>query len=88
VTAGIAVVPKGVRHPYAAMLLIDFILSKEGQGILAKAEYFPANPAVPPLPELAPVVPRLAGVPEIFNDPEVMLKYNETSEQIFQDLFR
>ena len=30
-TAGTMVVPKGVRHPHAAMLLADFILSKEGQ---------------------------------------------------------
>ena len=88
VTAGIAVVPKGVHHPYAAMLFIDFILSPEGQDIIAKAQYFPANPAVAPLSQLAPVVPRLAGVPEIFNGPEVMAKYNEQSEQIFQDLFR
>lgn len=88
VTAGIAVVPKGLRHPYAAMLLIDFLLSNEGQEILAKAEYFPANPSIAPLPQLAPVVPRLAGVAEIFNGPEIMLKYNETSERIFEDLFR
>jgi ABC-type Fe3+ transport system substrate-binding protein len=88
VTAGIVVIPKGVRHPYAAMLLVDFVLSREGQGILAKAEYFPANPTVAPLPQLAPVVPRLAGVPEIFKDPEIMLKYNEESERIFQKIFR
>jgi ABC-type Fe3+ transport system substrate-binding protein len=88
VTAGIIVVPKGVRHPYAAMLFIDFILSAEGQAILAKAQYFPADPAVAPLPQLASVVPRLAGVSEIFNGPEVMVKFNAQSEQIFQDLFR
>jgi ABC-type Fe3+ transport system substrate-binding protein len=88
VTAGIAVIPKGVRHPYAAMLFIDFILSAEGQGIIAKANYFPADPAVLPAPQLATVVPRLASVPEIFNGPEVMVKYNQQSDQIFQDLFR
>ena len=57
---------KGAPHPYAAMLLVDFILSKEGQQILAKAEYFPARPDVPPLPLLAPVVPQNAGVHENF----------------------
>ena len=88
VTAGIVVVPKGVRHPYAAMLFVDFILSAEGQQIIAKAQYFPADSAVPPLPQLAPVVPRAAGVSEIFNGPEVMAKYNQQSDQIFQDLFR
>lgn len=29
-TAGTMIVPKGVRHPYAAMLLADFIVSQEG----------------------------------------------------------
>src|SRR3954454_23902015 len=42
-TAATMGVVKGAKHPYAAMLLVDFILSKEGQSILAKAEYFPAR---------------------------------------------
>ena len=42
-------VVKGLHHPYAAMLLIDYILSKEGQEILARAEYFPVDPEVAPL---------------------------------------
>ena len=45
--AGVAAVIKGTRHPHAAMLLLDFILSKEGQKIMASAEYFPAHPDVP-----------------------------------------
>jgi ABC-type Fe3+ transport system substrate-binding protein len=79
---------RGVRHPYAAMLLIDFILSKEGQQILLSADYFPADPAVAPSPLLAPVVPRIAGVPENFVGPDKLLKYNDSSEQLFQQLFR
>ena len=82
------VVPKGVKHPFAAMLLTDFILSKEGQAILAGAEYFPSRLDVPPLPSLAPVVPQKAGVPENFVSPEDLLKYNDTSEKIYQELFR
>ncbi len=82
------VVPKGVRHPFAAMLLTDFILSKDGQSILSGAEYFPSRLDVAPLPSLAPVVPQKAGVPENFVSPEDLLKYNETSEKIYQDLFR
>jgi iron(III) transport system substrate-binding protein len=82
------VIPKGVRHPHAALLLADFILSREGQAILAKAEYFPARPDVPPLPSLAPVVPQVAGVPENFIKPEDLQKYAESSEKIYQDIFR
>jgi iron(III) transport system substrate-binding protein len=48
-TAATMAVVKGAHHPNAAMLLMDFILSKEGQQILVGAEYYPADPSVPPL---------------------------------------
>jgi ABC-type Fe3+ transport system substrate-binding protein len=82
------VVPKGVRHPHAAMLLADFILSKDGQEVLAKAQYFAAHPDVAPDPEIRLAVPRIAGVPENFLSPEQVRKYSESSEKIYQDLFR
>jgi ABC-type Fe3+ transport system substrate-binding protein len=70
------------------MLLVDYILSKEGQGILARAEYFPVDPQVAPLPLLAPVVPRIAGMGENFVGPDKLIKYTDSSEEIFQKLFR
>jgi ABC-type Fe3+ transport system substrate-binding protein len=87
-TAATMSIVKGLHHPYAALLLADYILSKEGQGILAKAEYFPVDPQVPPLASLAPVVPRIAGVPENFVGPDKLIKYTDSSEEIFQQLFR
>jgi ABC-type Fe3+ transport system substrate-binding protein len=87
-TAATMGVVKGAKHPYAAMLLIDFILSKEGQEILSSAEYFPADPAVPPLASLAGVVPKTAGVPENFVGPDKLVKYTDSSEEIFRQLFR
>ena len=33
--------PKAPPHPYAAMLFIDYLLSKEGQARLQGADYFP-----------------------------------------------
>ncbi len=39
--------PKAPPHPYAAMLFIDYLLSKEGQARLQGADYFPAHPDVP-----------------------------------------
>jgi ABC-type Fe3+ transport system substrate-binding protein len=81
-------IAKGLRHPHAAMLLVDFILSKEGQSILAKAEYFPVRPDVPASAALRPIVPSVAGVPENFITPEEFDKYADTSDKIFQDLFR
>jgi ABC-type Fe3+ transport system substrate-binding protein len=79
-TAATMGVVKGARHPHAALLLIDFIVSQEGQEILLGADYFPADPA--------PVVPKLAGVPENFVGPDKLMKYTDSSEEIFRQLFR
>lgn len=87
-TAGTMVVPKGVRHPHAAMLLADFILSKEGQEIFAKAEYFPVRPDVAPLETLAPVVPKKAGKEELFVGSEKLNRYYESSQKIWEEKFR
>jgi iron(III) transport system substrate-binding protein len=87
-TAATMGVAKGAKHPHAALLLIDFILSKEGQEILRGANYFPADPAVPPAPMLTPVVPKSAGVPENFIGPEKLVKYTDSSEEIYRTLFR
>jgi iron(III) transport system substrate-binding protein len=38
---------KNAPHPNAARLLIEFILSREGQQIMAANDYMPADPAVP-----------------------------------------
>ena len=86
--AGGMVVPKNLRHPYATMLLVDFLLSKEGQGILAKAEYFPARPDVPALPTLAPIVPQNAGMTENYISPQTLYKDAPGSDKILQDVFR
>jgi iron(III) transport system substrate-binding protein len=88
VTAATMGVVKGLKHPYAAMLLIDYILSKEGQQILLDAEYFPADPTIPPSAMLAPVVPKRAGVPENFVGPDKLMKFTDASEEIFRQLFR
>jgi iron(III) transport system substrate-binding protein len=87
-TAATMSLVKGAKHPYSALLLVDYILSKEGQQILADAEYFPADPAVPPLPSLAPVVPKIAGVPENFIGPDKLIKYTDSSQETFRQLFR
>jgi iron(III) transport system substrate-binding protein len=87
-TTGTMIIPKGVRHPYAAMLLVDFILSREGQQILAKANYFPVRADVPPKDLLASVIPKRAGVPELFVSSDRMNEYTESSQKIFEELFR
>lgn len=38
---------KNAPHPHAAMLFLDFVLSKKGQSIFQAANYLPAHPEVP-----------------------------------------
>ncbi len=65
-STGSMVIPHGVRHPYAALLFADFLLSKQGQGMMGGTEYFPVRPDVPAAVQLRAVVPSVAGVPENF----------------------
>jgi ABC-type Fe3+ transport system substrate-binding protein len=82
------VIPKGSRHPHAAVLLMDFLLSQEGQQILAAAEYLPVRRDVEPLAPIAPIVPSRAGIEENFISPEQLNAYTESSAKIVEDLFR
>jgi iron(III) transport system substrate-binding protein len=46
---------KDAPHPHAARLFIEYVLSDEGQKVLADHDYIPASPAVPArIPELKP----------------------------------
>jgi ABC-type Fe3+ transport system substrate-binding protein len=87
-TASTMGIVRGAPHPNAALLLVDYILSKEGQRILAQAGYFPADPSVPPLALQASVVPKTAGMHENFIGPDKLMKYTDSSEAIFRRLFR
>src|SRR5215470_15473111 len=86
--AGTLMMLKGAKHPHAAMLLADFILSKEGQEIMAQAEYFPAHPEVEPAPQLASIVPSKAGSTENYVSPQQLKDKLESTDKIIQQLFR
>src|ERR1041384_3116296 len=45
-TIGLA---KNAPHPHAAMLFLDFVLSKKGQKVIQLTNYLPAHPEVPAL---------------------------------------
>jgi iron(III) transport system substrate-binding protein len=79
--------PKAPPHPYSAMLFIDYLLSKDGQGRLRDAEYFPARPDVPALPDLDKIVPRKIGLKENFIDPVKINAELPKSRAIYQELF-
>jgi ABC-type Fe3+ transport system substrate-binding protein len=38
---------KNTPHPYASMLLLDFVLSEKGQKVFQQSNYLPAHPKVP-----------------------------------------
>jgi iron(III) transport system substrate-binding protein len=86
--AGTLAIPRTAKHPHAALLLADFILSREGQEILAAAEYLPVRPDVEPLPQIAAIVPSRAGVAENFVSPENLNKYTQSSTKIIEEIFR
>jgi iron(III) transport system substrate-binding protein len=86
--AGSLALVKGAKHPHAALLLTDFILSKEGQKIMAAAEYFPARHDVDPAPSLAGIVPEKAGYKENYVSPQVLKEQLDSTDQILQKLFR
>jgi len=46
---------KNAPHPHAALLFLDFVLSKKGQTVIQAANYLPSHPDVPALqPDLKP----------------------------------
>jgi iron(III) transport system substrate-binding protein len=79
---------KGVPHPHAAMLMVDFILSKEGQALFQKAGYFPAHPGVPAAKDLQQVVPSIAGKEEFFVDPMALLNTTKKSKKLASKYFK
>lgn len=87
-TVGTMVIPKGIKHPHAAMLLADFILSDEGQKILSEAGYFPSRPDIPTDSDIAPVTEMLKTVTEQFVSPENLNKYTQSSEDMIKAVFR
>jgi iron(III) transport system substrate-binding protein len=86
-TVGTMIIPKGLRHPHAAMLLADFILSEEGQKILSGAGYFPSRQDVPTNSDIAPITDALKTVSEEFVSPENLNKYTQSSEEMIKAAF-
>ena len=79
---------KGVKHPHAAMLLVDFMLSPQAQRMLQDAEYFPSNPNVDPSPALRMLVPKNAGVPAVLLTPELLEELTPKSADLYKRYFR
>jgi ABC-type Fe3+ transport system substrate-binding protein len=88
VTGSLSVISvnKSAPHPNAAKLLVDFIISTEGQQIFCDADYLPASPEVPALePALKPEEGKFR---VRFFTPEQAEGNMPKWKKIFNDLFR
>ncbi len=77
---------KGAPHPDAGKLLIDFILSEEGQSLFRDADYIPVDPKI----ELHDPSLRPDGVNfrAVYMTPEDLDGSMGKWKRIFDDLFR
>ncbi|HEY7167349.1 MAG TPA: extracellular solute-binding protein [Candidatus Binatia bacterium] len=82
-TLGLA---RSAPHPHATMLLIDFLISKEGQKLLQDLDYLPAHPEVPAkTANLKPGGGRFTKVNYI--GPEVLFEKEQQWAELFQKVF-
>jgi ABC-type Fe3+ transport system substrate-binding protein len=73
-------------HPNAARLLLEFLISEEGQAIFRKENYLPVNPRVlPEDPSLIPDGKRLRGT---FFTPEEIETNMPAWDRTFKEIFR
>ncbi len=76
----------GAPHPAAAELFVEFLLSREGQTLFQKADYFPTrSDMAPAMPDLAPST---GGFKANFMGPDAVAKDYERWARLYIDLFR
>lgn len=77
---------RGCAHPSAALLLLNYLVSAEGQRIMQQAHYSPSSPSVPALdPSLKPEGGRFTG--NVLT-PDIIAKGLDHWTDIFSQLFR
>jgi ABC-type Fe3+ transport system substrate-binding protein len=79
---------KNAPHLNAAMLFIDFTLSKEGQEVMRAAQYLSPNPEVDTDPSLRKIIPRLNGMHETVFTPELMFQARDQANALYNKYFR
>jgi iron(III) transport system substrate-binding protein len=76
---------KNAPHPNAARLLIDFLLSEEGQRAFAAVDYLPAMPSVPA--RVAELKPKGGGFHATFLSPALMSANIDRWVKLKKELF-
>lgn len=85
-TMGLVSITGNPPHPNAARLMVEFMLSEEGQKLLADNDYIPAHPGVPArIPELKPDA---GGFKVNLVTPEMVRDQAPEWTAIYKDLFR
>jgi ABC-type Fe3+ transport system substrate-binding protein len=77
---------RNAPHPNAAKLLLEYILSPEGQAVFRDANYIPANPAVPP--KDTTLTPTGGGFATTLITPETTAAKLEGWVAIYNELFK
>ncbi len=77
---------KDAPHPHAARLMLEFLLSEEGQKVFQQNEYLPALPSVPAM--VAGLRPNDGGFKANFLRPEEIHSELPKWQKVTQDLFR
>jgi iron(III) transport system substrate-binding protein len=77
---------KNAPHPNAAKLLIDFLLSEEGQRAFADVGYLPAMPSVPA--KTAELKPEAGGFTATFISPATMTANIDQWVKVKKELFQ
>jgi len=77
---------KDAPHPNAARLLLEFLLSEEGQKVFQQNDYLPALPSVPAM--VAGLRPNDGGFQADFLRPEEIHRQLPYWQKVTQDLFR
>ena len=77
---------KDAPHPNAARLLLEFLLSEEGQKVFQKNDYLPALPSVPAM--VAGLRPNDGGFKANFMRPEEIHRQLPAWQKVTQELFR
>jgi ABC-type Fe3+ transport system substrate-binding protein len=78
---------KNAPHPHAAMLFLDFVLSKKGQRVFQAANYLPAHPEIAALQ--ADLKPGIRFKKANYLSPDVLLdKGNEWSDYFDKEFLR
>ncbi len=78
-------ITKSAPHPNAAKLLVDFIISKEGQEVFRKADYITADPQVPSDGALKPEEGHFR---VHFFSPEAIEESMPKWKKVFDEIFR